>query len=65
MEIIGTLLEIAVGHIILSTPQGRRRIPYRNVDVSYRGLALQELLRKRVKVTLWDRVTIEISSPNE
>ena len=60
------MLAIAAGHVILSTPSGRQKIPYKNVSVSYSGMVLRELLRKKVKVIIWeDGVQIEISSPHD
>jgi hypothetical protein len=66
MEVVGTLLAIAAGHIVLSTPNGRKKIPYKNISVSYGGMVLRELLRKKAKVIIWeDGVQIEISSPKD
>ncbi len=65
VEVVGTLLAIVAGHVILGTPSGRQKIPYKNVSVSYGGMVLRELLRKKVKVIIWeDGVQIEISSPH-
>jgi hypothetical protein len=64
-ELIGTLVKVATDYLIISTADGKKKIPYKEINISYGGLTLQELLRKRVKITLWDKVTIEISSPKD
>lgn len=64
-ELIGALVKVATDYLIINTADGRRKTPYQEINVAYRGLGLQELLRKRVKIAFWDKVTIEISSPRD
>jgi hypothetical protein len=66
LEVIGTIVEIAKAFLVLSTPEGKKRIPYKEVNVTYDGMTLEELKRKRVKVIIReDGTTLEITRPNE
>lgn len=66
IEVIGTILTIAKAFLVLSTPEGQRKIPYEEVNVTYDGMKLEELRRKRVKVIIWeDGTTLQITRPNE
>jgi len=66
IETIGTILKIAKAFIVLSTPEGRKQIPYKEINLTYDGMTLEELRRKKVKVIIWeDGTTLEITRPNE
>ncbi len=49
-KVVETLLKIAANYLILRTPDGLKKMPYKNAVVSYGGMVLRELLRKMVKV---------------
>ena len=66
LEFLGTLLKLATTYIVLSTIEGRKRIPYTQINISDdMGRGLEELRRKKVKVIIWEDGTIEVKSPNE
>lgn len=66
LEFLGTLLKVATTFIVLSTIEGRKKIPYTEINISDdMGRGLEELKRKKVKVIIWEDGTIEIKSPNE
>ena len=66
ITVIGTLLKIAAAYLVVSTAEGRKQIPYKEINVLYDGMTLDELIRKRVKVIIWeDGTMIEVSRPNE
>lgn len=65
LELLGTLLKIAATFLVLSTAEGHKKVPYTEVNVSYNGMSLEELRRKRVKVIIWEDGTVEITSPKE
>jgi hypothetical protein len=64
VELIGTLLKIATAYIILSTVEGRKKIPYKEINIlDDMGRDLEELRKKKIKVIIWEDGTIEIRSP--
>lgn len=66
LEFLGTLLKVAATFIVLNTIEGRKKIPYTDINVSDdMGRGLEELKRRRVKVVIWDDGTIEVRSPKE
>jgi hypothetical protein len=66
LETIGTLAQIAKNFLVLITPEGRKQIPYKQLNVTYDGMTLEELKRKRVKAIIWeDGTVVEITRPNE
>jgi len=65
MELLGILLKIAATYLVLSTVEGRKKVPYTEVNVSFGGMSLEELRRKKVKVIIWGDGEIEVTSPKE